>query len=177
MSSMKDCIRKYVKEHNNKVTNQEVINYILKKKKIKATKESIRITLWRVLNEIEGTLREKGIREEIKDYIEKHNKSVTFKEVEEHICQTKKMKVTENYIRKVLREVLAEVGGTLERRSIKKEIKDYVKKHDNCVSFQEVKDYIHDQGMDRVDASIKLALREVLNEVGGTLKSPKKQSY
>ena len=174
MASMAEDIRDYVKEHDNKVSNREVIDHIIKVKKINTTESCIRITLWNILKEFEGTLRPAGIRVEIKDYVMEHNKSVTFKEIEKYICEDLKMHVTENYIRKVLREVLAEVGGTLKRSSLKEDIKDYVKTHNNEVTFEEVKDYTREKGIDRMDASLRVTLRDVLDEVGGTLKPPKK---
>ena len=174
MASMAEDIRDYVKKHNNKVSNREVIDYIIKVKKINTTRAGIRVTLWNVLNELGGTLILDGIREDIRDYVIKKNKSVTFKEVKKYICEDLKMDVTENYIRKILREVLAEVGGTLKRSSLKENIKDYVKKHDNEVTFEEVKDYTREKGIDRMDASLRGTLRDVLQEVGGTLKPPKK---
>ena len=61
-------IRKYVKEHGNKVSNEEVIAYVKKYKN--ANENSIRHTLKRVLDENNGTLRHKGVTQLVKDYIE-----------------------------------------------------------------------------------------------------------
>ena len=180
--SLTGKIEDYVIKHDYKVSNEEVIKYIFEETEIKTTKSSIIATLNRVLNKLGGTLITAGIREEIKAYVEEHKNKVVEKEVIEYILKKKKIQVTKEHIKKVLREVLGELGGTLKEStlkssSFKEKLREYVIKNGKYVSFEEVKNFALENGVDRLDESLRGTLRNVLKEAGGTLKPAKKKSY
>lgn len=114
-----NAIRTYVIEHDKIVTNGEVENYINCETSIKATKESIRITLYNVLNEEEGTLKRMGLKEEIRFYlIEQHkkgNKYITTDDVVKFIY-SKGYEKTEHHIRTATYQVSKELGIKLFRK-------------------------------------------------------------
>ena len=110
-------IRNYVIEHNNAVTTQEVLNYILKEKKMKTTPTSIRVTLHNLLRETGGkllpSLKPYGLTAEIRNYVIEHNNAVTTQEVLNYILKEKKIETIPASIRCTLHRVLKETGGKL----------------------------------------------------------------
>ena len=169
MKTMKKCVREYLNAHNNTVTSQEVINYILEEKGFKTKKSSITRTLRCVLKEEGGTLKPYGVKEEILNYVKTHNNTVSSQEVVDYILVEKKIKTTESYIRNALVTVLKEVDGTLKPYGVKEEILNYVKSHKNTVSSQEVVDYIlKEKKIKTKESYIRVALGIVLKEVGGS---------
>ena len=175
MASIAEMIRDYVKTHDNTVSNREVIDYIIKVKKIKTPESYIRVTLNAILIKLGGTLKPEGLSGEIEAYVKEHNNEVSNQEVIKYILEKKKIKTTELSIRVTLNRVLKELGGTLKPAGIREEIKAYVEKHKNKVSYQEVIDHILKKKKIQVtEEHIKQVLREVLAEGEGTLKPPKK---
>ena len=164
-------IYNYVKIHNNEVTSQKVINYILEEKKMKTSEKCIRSALIKVLKKAGGTLKPYGLKEEIRNYVKIHNNTVTSQEVIKYILEEKKIETTNNSIKATLRTVLKEAGGTLKSThgELKAEICNYVKTHNNTVSSQEVIDYIlEEKKMKNTKNSIVKTLEYVLKEVGGS---------
>lgn len=166
MSNMTQEIRDYVKKHDNEVTFDEVENYVLNEKHIITTEKAIRQALFRVLKELGGILKRKGMTQEVRDYIKEHDNEVTFDEVKNYVLNKKHIKVTENAIRQALCRVLKESGGTLKRTGMTQEIRDYVKEHDNEVTFAEIKNYIlNEKHIMTTEATIRTALFRVRREL------------
>ena len=164
-------VRNYVKEHNNYVSSQEVVNYILHEKNIDTKENYIRKILSKVLKEIGRVRKPYGISKEIRSYVKEHNNCVSSKEVVNYILHEKNMDTTGKSIKSILSKVLQETGGVLKPYGITEEIRSYVKEHNNCVGSQEVVNYIlHEKNMDTTENYIKSILSKVLQETGGVLK-------
>ena len=171
LSEAEIAIRNYVKKHNNCVTFEEVKNYILNKKRIKLTEKTIHEILRRVLKESGGTLRRSGIRQIIREYVIKQNKEVSFSEVKNHVVHVKNIKAKDATIRNTLYFVRKELDVELKSTTLAQVIRDYVKTHENEVTFNEVKNHIwFEKNIRETDASIRSTLRQVLNESGRTIK-------
>ena len=118
--TLKDEIRNYVQEHNNVVTNVEVIEYIKTKIPIKITEECIRKTLYVVLNDNNGMLKWSGLTEEIRFYLIEKKKNqeienITSADVVKFV-HSKGYNVSEHHVRVTLSQVKKELGIKLKRK-------------------------------------------------------------
>ncbi|MCI8411201.1 MAG: hypothetical protein HFJ40_01890 [Clostridia bacterium] len=164
-------IRNYVKKHNNEVTSKEVIHYILVEKEIKTTENNIRSTLCKVLKGQGVQLKRESIAQEIRNYVNKHNNEVTSKEVIHYILVEKEIKTTKDNVRKTLWRVLKKQGVQLKREGITQEIRNYIKKHNNEVTSNEVIHYILvEKEIKTTKDNVRKTLGRVLKEQGVKLK-------
>ena len=114
---------------------------------------------------------QQSLTQEVRNYVKKHNNCVTSKEVINYILNEKNIDTTEESIRRILLNVLKETGGVLKKYGygISEEIRNYIKKHGNCVTSKEVVNYIlNEKNIDAKEDSIRAILSYILKETGGT---------
>lgn len=173
---LENAIKKYVLEHNNYVSNEEVVKYILQEYKMERKKASIKRKLYTVLKETGGKLRENKrvtLKQIICQYVLEHNNYVSENEVVEYVLNLG-IKTTKDSIRITLRNVLKETEGKIKKEkrvSLKQIIYQYVLEHNNYVSRSEVVEYVFSLGIETTKNSIWATLRRVLDETGGDMKT------
>lgn len=173
---LENAIKKYVLEHNNYVSNEEVVKYILQEYKMERKKASIKRKLYTVLKETGGKLRENKrvtLKQIICQYVLEHNNYVSENEVVEYVLNLG-IKTTKDSIRITLRNVLKETEGKIKKEkrvSLKQIIYQYVLEHNNYVSRSEVVEYVFSLGIETTKNSIWGTLRRVLDETGGDMKT------
>ena len=110
MIIMKEEVRKYIEEHDNVVSNEEVTNYILEVKKIPVKKDSIRVTVYQILNETGGMLKFTGVTQAIRDYLKKNDgRKITLDEVVYYVIKIRKINSTRNGVKSALCRVRKEL--------------------------------------------------------------------